>query len=176
MNYSPPGSSVHGIFQARILEWTAISSSRSSFWPRNRTCVSLHCRRILYLLSHWGSHSLWLLSSRAEIWVETCLLQMPCSVTPPPFWSWIHSFILIYAFTHSNILGTENKKGRPSLYTQEIHRCGEEKQVIHEGRNAMKSKCKNARTEGVRWGRLTHMGRDRALETLSAAVILEQMS
>ena len=31
---SPPGSSVHGIFQARILEWVAISSSRRSSWPR----------------------------------------------------------------------------------------------------------------------------------------------
>ena len=31
MNRSPPGSSVHGIFQARILEWVAISSSRESF-------------------------------------------------------------------------------------------------------------------------------------------------
>ena len=30
MNYSPPGSSVHGILQARILEWVAISSSRKS--------------------------------------------------------------------------------------------------------------------------------------------------
>ena len=30
MDYSPPGSSVHGIFQARILEWVAISSCRGS--------------------------------------------------------------------------------------------------------------------------------------------------
>ena len=35
-----PGSSLHGILQARILEWGAISSSRGSFWPRNRTCIS----------------------------------------------------------------------------------------------------------------------------------------
>ena len=35
-----PGSSVHGIFQARILEWVA-SSSRRSYWPRNWTQVSL---------------------------------------------------------------------------------------------------------------------------------------
>ena len=34
------GSSVHGIFQARVLEWTAISFSRGSSWPRNRTQVS----------------------------------------------------------------------------------------------------------------------------------------
>ena len=40
MNYSPPGFPVHGILQARILEWVAISSSRGSSWPRDRTCVS----------------------------------------------------------------------------------------------------------------------------------------
>ena len=37
---SPPGSSVPGILQARILEWVAISFSRGSFQPRNRTLVS----------------------------------------------------------------------------------------------------------------------------------------
>ena len=36
---SPPGSSVHGIFQKRILEWVAISLSRGSFWPRDWTCI-----------------------------------------------------------------------------------------------------------------------------------------
>ena len=40
MNYSPPGSSVHGILQARILEWVAISFSRRFSWPRNQTEVS----------------------------------------------------------------------------------------------------------------------------------------
>ena len=37
---SPPGSSVHGIFQARGLEWVAISFSRGSFQPRDQTQVS----------------------------------------------------------------------------------------------------------------------------------------
>ena len=37
---SPPGSSVHGILQARILEWVAISFSRGSSWPRDQTQVS----------------------------------------------------------------------------------------------------------------------------------------
>ena len=37
---SPPGSSVHGILQAIILEWAAISSSRGSSASRDRTCVS----------------------------------------------------------------------------------------------------------------------------------------
>ena len=40
MDWSPPGSSVHGIFQARILEWVAISSCRRSFQPRDRTHIS----------------------------------------------------------------------------------------------------------------------------------------
>ena len=37
MGYSLPGSSVHGIFQARILEWVAISSSRGSSRTRDQT-------------------------------------------------------------------------------------------------------------------------------------------
>ena len=37
MDFSRPGSSVHGIFQARILEWVAISFSRRSSQPRDRT-------------------------------------------------------------------------------------------------------------------------------------------
>ena len=46
-----PGSSVRGISQAEILEWAAISSSRVSSRPRDRTpCLLglLHCRQILY--------------------------------------------------------------------------------------------------------------------------------
>ena len=40
MDCSPPGSSVHGILQARILEWVAIPFSRESPWPRDGTCIS----------------------------------------------------------------------------------------------------------------------------------------
>ena len=40
MDCSPPGSSVHGTSQARILEWAAISFSRGCSRPRNRTCIS----------------------------------------------------------------------------------------------------------------------------------------
>ena len=39
MDCSPPGSSVHGILQARILEWVAVSSSRGSSRPRDPTHV-----------------------------------------------------------------------------------------------------------------------------------------
>ena len=40
MDYSPPGSSVHGILQARILEWVAIHSSSGSSQPMDQTWVS----------------------------------------------------------------------------------------------------------------------------------------
>ena len=51
MDCSLPGSSVHGIFQARVLEWVAISSSWGSSQPRDRTWI----RQRLYRLSHQGS-------------------------------------------------------------------------------------------------------------------------
>ena len=49
MHYSPPGSSVHGIFLARILEWVTMPSSRGSSQPRAQTrlsCIVSGC--ILY--------------------------------------------------------------------------------------------------------------------------------
>jgi len=39
MDLSPPGSSVHGILQARILEWVAMLSSRGASQPRDQTQV-----------------------------------------------------------------------------------------------------------------------------------------
>ena len=40
MDHSPPGFSVHGILQARILEWVAMPFSRGSSQPKDRTQVS----------------------------------------------------------------------------------------------------------------------------------------
>ena len=57
MDCSPPGFSVHGILQVRILEWVAISFSRgSAIFPTQGSNPDLpHCRQILYHLSHPGS-------------------------------------------------------------------------------------------------------------------------
>ena len=58
MDYSPPGSTVHGIFQTRILKWAAIPFSRGSSWPRDRThvsCISCLGRQILYKCTTWGA-------------------------------------------------------------------------------------------------------------------------
>ena len=55
MDYSLPGSSVHGIFQAIVLEWIAISFSRGSFQTQGWNPGLPHCRQTLYRLSHQGS-------------------------------------------------------------------------------------------------------------------------
>ena len=53
MDYSLPGSSVHGIFQAGVLEWVAISFSKGSSQPRDRTQVfCIAGRQTLYPLSY----------------------------------------------------------------------------------------------------------------------------
>ena len=59
MDCSLPGSSVHGILQARVLEWVVMSFSRGLSWPKDRTCISfLSCigRQILYRLHHLELH------------------------------------------------------------------------------------------------------------------------
>ena len=61
---SPPCSSVHGILQARILEWVAISSSRASFWPRDQSWVSCIAGRFFTV---WATR---------ETWVYVCLPHM----------------------------------------------------------------------------------------------------
>ena len=52
MDGSPPGSSVHGIFQARILEWVACAFLQGIFLTQGSIPGLLHCRWILYHLSH----------------------------------------------------------------------------------------------------------------------------
>ena len=56
MDCSPPGSCVHGVLQARILEWVAISSSRGSSWPRDQTHISCIGRMVLYCWATREAH------------------------------------------------------------------------------------------------------------------------
>ena len=103
----PPGSSVHGILQARIVEWVAISYTWGSSQPRDQSHVSCICsidRQILYHWCHPGSprkgqgrwqipHSHWLVAT-----LQSCLANAPdpltlegrgliCSLKAPPLWS-----------------------------------------------------------------------------------------
>ena len=98
MNCSPPGSSVHGILQARILEWVAMPSSRGSSQLRDQTWIS-------YVYLHWQVGSLplvppgkslkkYLFSTISSVvssavnfydslctsWAESCKLHFPDSL------------------------------------------------------------------------------------------------
>ena len=55
MDYNLPGFSICGIFQARVLEWVAISFSRGIFPTRKSNSGLPHCSQTLYPLSHQGS-------------------------------------------------------------------------------------------------------------------------
>ena len=73
MDCSPPGSSVLGVSQARILERVAISSSRGSSRSRDQTCNScISCigRQILYHCTTWGAHIC--VSYRHSTYLLTC--------------------------------------------------------------------------------------------------------
>ena len=82
VNCSLPGSSVHGIFQARVLEWVAISFSRGSSRPRDWTQVSLIVGRRFtfwavptakYLVhAHWGTGSYYYI-------LQFCVSSLPIS-------------------------------------------------------------------------------------------------
>ena len=73
LDCNSPGSSVHGISQARILDWVAISFSRRSSWARNQTP---HCRQILYGLSHLCKNGVWIeLGYRTPSWCPAAFLD-----------------------------------------------------------------------------------------------------
>ena len=91
MDCSPPGSSVYGIFQARILEWVAIFSSRGFFPTQGLNLYLLHCQARSLPLSHQGSpqyvyiYMLLLLPSHfSSVWLcatpETAAHQAPPSL------------------------------------------------------------------------------------------------
>ena len=94
MNHSPPASSVHGILQARILEWVAFPLSRGSSQPRDWILVS-GIAGILYYLSQQGSPSLSKFSSVTQSCLTLCN-PMHRSTPGLP----VHHLLLEFTQTH----------------------------------------------------------------------------
>ena len=105
---SPPGSSVHGIFQARMLEWVTISSSREIFLTQGSNSVSsISCtsRQILYHWATWEAptESNLLASSRSQPFAcfplllnhETLLVSPVVKQILERFWSWKYWFHIL---------------------------------------------------------------------------------
>ena len=110
MDCGPPGSSVHGILQARILEWVAMPSSRRSSQPRDQTQVF-----------HFQAASLpsepppfMFISKMLVLWreVDRCIHQSPCILSYR-----ITTFHLILYLGHSfpcflgQLMTEENRQG-----------------------------------------------------------------
>ena len=104
MDCSPPGSSIHGISQARILEWVSMSFSKGSSWPRHRTRISCVGRQILNQWAPGEAH--WplcpLIKEQSQVCVVavfvlvmTCLLRIlvPQAGNEPRLQQWKQQII-----------------------------------------------------------------------------------
>ena len=98
MNCSPLGSSVHGISQARILEWVAIPFSRGSSRTRDQTQVSFIASS---LFTDWATREalyvscacmlscfscVWLF---ATLWTIACQAALAMGRSRQEYWSWL---------------------------------------------------------------------------------------
>ena len=108
MDHSLPGSSVHGILQARILDWVAISFSRGSSWPRDRTCISCIGRLILYSQATQEAPVIptWVLF--VDVW-KSLISSSFFLEQPSPTWAWLTP-LLDLGLSSSCV-----SKGKPSL-------------------------------------------------------------
>ena len=87
MNSSLQVSSVHGIFQARMLEWVAFSYSRGSSRPRIWTCIScISCigRWILYHCATWEAKLIMPVVNLLSLNSKSTLLSLLCSTGDGP--------------------------------------------------------------------------------------------
>ena len=109
------GSSVHGIFQARILEWIAISFSRRSSRPRGSNPGLPHCGQTLYRLSHQGEvDSFWFYFSPGGSLCEAIGLLIPSSFSFREYNdSWAYCSTLVAGpELQGNRSGGGDRKGR----------------------------------------------------------------
>ena len=93
MDYSLPGSSVPGIFQARILEWVASPFSRGSSWPRDQTHVSCIGRWFFTAEPPGKPHSVIVVQLLSYVrlfetpWTEGCQAPLSMEFSRQEYWS-----------------------------------------------------------------------------------------
>ena len=121
---SPPGSSVHGIIQARILEWVAIFFSRGSSWRREQTCVSCIGRWILY---QWAT---WEVSLSLSLFIYVCVCVCVC-VCVFQFSSITQSCPTLYNPMDCDTPGFPVQLQHPELAQTHVHQVGDAIQPFH---------------------------------------------
>ena len=123
MDCSPPGSSVHGILQVRILKWVAISFSRGSSQPRDQTQVFCTAGRLFTI---WATREYDSAISLLRIYTKTAkTLTQKGTFTPvftaalftiamiweqPNYHQWINQEGKCGIYTYSGILSSHNKE------------------------------------------------------------------
>ena len=110
MDCSLPGSSVHEIFQARVLEWVAISFSRGSSQPRDPTWISHTVGRRFTVWATRKEGLLIYLKEAARVWavLETWSAHEMGSRTPR--WQWERRMGYLKPHTHDKIHYKKKKK------------------------------------------------------------------
>ena len=114
IDYSLPGSSVHGILQARILEWVAISFSRGSSQPRNWTRVSCIIGRLFTDRAMREAPYTPISSVQFSSVAQSCLTlwdPMNCSTPGLP----VHHQLLEFTRTHVHRVGDAIQTSNPLL-------------------------------------------------------------
>ena len=121
MDYNPPGSSVHGILQTRILEQVVIPFSRASSWPRDRTQVSCNADKFFTFwatgkpppglktvaapkavcpslgpqcLAHLPNAIRPSLPSSGQLWGPLSASELPLRLVQAFYWNWITAWLL----------------------------------------------------------------------------------
>ena len=92
-------SSIHGIFQARVLECVAISFSRGSSWPRDRTQGLPDCRQMFYCLSQQEiTKKIFMTQITMMVWLWGCRIVW-CTLT-----SWYLVSLLPVSIIHVSVI------------------------------------------------------------------------
>ena len=108
MDCSPPGSSVLGISQAKILEWVAISFSRGSSLPRDRTLISCIAGRV-FTAEPPGKHIQWHKQNKHVDWLSNCqnVFCIPFSwQLPGVSVKYIYIYVCVCVYVYINIYYT----------------------------------------------------------------------
>ena len=91
MNYSPPDSVVHELFQAKILRWVATSYTRGSCWPKDPSCVSCTSytgRQVFYHCTTWEALTIAIqccVSFCHRRWISCMCTYIPSLLGLPPY-------------------------------------------------------------------------------------------
>ena len=112
MDCSPPGSSVHGISLAKILEWIAIPFSRGYSWPRDQTHVSWGSCIGRWILYHWTT------------WEDLDYFKVISKTIKMLTYSLIQRSMYIYTLTHTfSLLNKLSEKKKNVKIKSCLQRC-----------------------------------------------------